>query len=41
MLTGNPPFYADDIQTMYKLILNGKVYYPKSMSEDAKLLLEV
>ena len=41
MITGNPPFYSDDIQVMYKMIMNGKVYYPKDMGKEVRNLLEV
>lgn len=41
MLTGNPPFYSDEVQVMYRLIMSGKVYFPKDISKEAKSLLEV
>lgn len=41
MLTGSPPFYSDDIQIMYRLIMSAKVVYPKTIDVNAKNLIEV
>lgn len=36
MLTGEPPFYSDDIPTMYKNIKEGVLKFPPKISEEAK-----
>lgn len=41
MLVGNPPFFSEDIQMVYKMILNGKIDFPISLGKDLKNLLEV
>jgi len=39
MLTGLPPFYAQDIQTMYNKIMTAKLEFPDYISPDACSLL--
>ena len=41
MLTGNPPYYADDIPTLYKNIAEGNLTFPNDLNPNAKDLLEV
>lgn len=41
MLTGNPPYYADDIPTLYKNIAEGNLTFTSDVSADAKDLLRV
>ena len=41
MLTGNPPYYADDIPTLYKNITEGNLSFPSDISIDARDLLKV
>lgn len=41
MVAGNPPFYSDEIQIVYRMIMNGKVQYPRSLSKVVVSLLEV
>lgn len=41
MLTGEPPFYSDDIPTMYKNIKEGVLKFPKNLSEDSKNCIKV
>ena len=41
MLTGNPPYYADDIPTLYKNIAEGNLTFPDDISFNARDLLEV
>ena len=41
MLTGNPPYYADNIPTLYKNIAKGNLTYPEDVSPNARDLLEV
>lgn len=36
MLTGEPPFYSDDLPTMYKNIKEGTLKFPPRISEEAK-----
>ena len=36
MLTGEPPYYDDDIPNMYKKIKEGNLSYPKNISKKAK-----
>jgi serine/threonine protein kinase len=40
MLTGLPPFYAQNVNVMYQKILSGELRFPNYISEDAKSLLE-
>lgn len=40
MLTGLPPFYSQDVQQMYQKIISAKLQIPKTVSDDAKDLLE-
>lgn len=40
MLTGLPPFYAQNVNVMYQKILSGELRFPAYISEDAKSLLE-
>lgn len=39
MLTGMPPFYSQDVEDMYKKILNAKVNFPKYFTEEAKSII--
>ncbi len=41
MITGNPPFYSDEIQIMFRYIMNGKVDFPKDINKETKSLIEV
>ena len=41
LMVGLPPFYDDDMRTMYKNIAYGKLKYPKYISLQAKSLLKV
>ena len=41
MLTGEPPYYSDDIPTMYKNIKDGNLKMPANLSDDAKSLMKV
>jgi protein kinase A len=36
MIVGQPPFYDDDLSQCYKKILEGQIYYPETMSPEAK-----
>jgi serine/threonine protein kinase len=36
MLSGDPPYYHDDIPTMYKNIKEGNLNFPKNVSPRAK-----
>ncbi|EGR29479.1 protein kinase domain protein [Ichthyophthirius multifiliis] len=36
MLTGDPPYYDDDIPTMYKKIKEGNLHYPSFVSQAAR-----
>lgn len=40
MLTGLPPFYAEDVHQMYQQIMTAKLKIPSSVSSDAADLLE-
>lgn len=40
MLTGLPPFYAQNVNVMYTKILSGELKFPAYISENAKSLLE-
>jgi len=40
MLTGLPPFYAQNVNVMYTKILSGELKFPTYISENAKSLLE-
>jgi len=40
MLTGLPPFYAQNVNVMYQKILSGELRFPAHISEEAKSLLE-
>lgn len=37
---GEPPFYSDDIPTIYKNIKNGKLTFPSNLSSDIKNLIK-
>lgn len=39
MLTGEPPYYSEDIQKIYENIRGGKLKFPGYMSEEAKNLI--
>ena len=41
LLTGYSPFYNRDKQTMFKQIVNNEVYFPSSISENARSLINV
>lgn len=41
LLVGIPPFYDDDIDTMYKNIAFGKLKVPKYVSTEARTVLKV
>ena len=41
MLIGMPPYYSDDIPSLYKLIQDARLSIPKNISEEAKSLLKV
>jgi serine/threonine protein kinase len=36
MIVGIPPFYSDDVQTMYKNILKEDLVIPEVLSEEAQ-----
>eukprot|EP01111_Echinosteliopsis_oligospora_P001109 TRINITY_DN1149_c0_g1_i1.p1 TRINITY_DN1149_c0_g1~~TRINITY_DN1149_c0_g1_i1.p1 ORF type:complete len:463 (-),score=105.15 TRINITY_DN1149_c0_g1_i1:116-1378(-) len=40
MLTGLPPFYAQNVNVMYQKILGSELRFPSFISEDAKSILE-
>lgn len=40
MLTGLPPFYAQNVNVMYTKILSGELKFPSYISDNAKALLE-
>jgi len=40
MLTGLPPFYSQDVQQMYQKIMTAKLQIPKTVSDEARDLLE-
>ena len=39
MLVGEPPYFSEDIHTLYSNINNARLTFPKSVSPDAKSLL--
>jgi serum/glucocorticoid-regulated kinase 2 len=39
MLTGDPPYYHDDIPTMYKNIKEGNLKFPNNISTKAKEII--
>jgi len=39
MLTGLPPYYDDDIPTMYRRIKQGRLKFPSNISEAAQDLI--
>lgn len=39
MLIGEPPYFSDDIETLYSNIQYGKLTFPKTVSQKAKSLL--
>jgi serum/glucocorticoid-regulated kinase 2 len=41
MLVGEPPFYSDDIPTMYKNIREGVLRLPRNLSEECKNCIRV
>ena len=41
MVTGDPPYYNDDIPTMYKNIKEGILNFPSHVSENCKHLIRV
>ena len=41
MLTGLPPFYNQDVQQMYRLILTARLSFPPYMSENARSLVQL
>jgi len=41
MLTGEPPYYSDDIPTMYKNIREGQLKFPKNLTEECKNVIKV
>lgn len=41
MVTGNPPFYADDLQSMYKNIEEAELEFPEGLSEELQSLIKV
>ena len=41
MLTGEPPYFNEDIPTMYKNIKNGKLSLPEHLHKDTKNFLKV
>jgi len=40
MLNGLPPFYSQDVQTMYTKIMTAKLEIPEGISPEAALLLQ-
>lgn len=38
-LIGEPPYFSDDIPTLYRNIKEGKLKFPKNISENAKSLI--
>lgn len=40
MMTGLPPFYAQNVNVMYQKILSGELRFPQYITEEAKSLLE-
>lgn len=41
MLTGDPPYYNDDIPTMYKKIKEGNLTFPSYVSSKARNIINV
>ena len=41
MLVGEPPYYSDDIPTMYRNIKEGVLKFPKNLSEECKNCIRV
>lgn len=41
MIVGEPPYYSDDIPTMYRNIKEGNLKFPKNISDEAKNLIKV
>ncbi len=41
MVTGTPPFYADDLTSMYKNIEEAELAFPEELSESVKSLIRV
>jgi tRNA A-37 threonylcarbamoyl transferase component Bud32 len=39
LLTGNPPYFSDDIQELFKMINRGKFSFPRYVSSEAKDLM--
>jgi len=39
MTTGLPPFYSDNINTMYKKIMQNQITFPSNYSEKAQSLV--
>jgi serum/glucocorticoid-regulated kinase 2 len=39
MLTGNPPYYNDDLTMLYEGIKYGELDFPKGISSEAKDLI--
>mmetsp|Transcript_30449 Transcript_30449/g.30101 ORF Transcript_30449/g.30101 Transcript_30449/m.30101 type:complete len:345 (+) Transcript_30449:411-1445(+) len=40
MLTGQPPFYTEDVIVLYKRITNARIRFPNDISESAKDLIQ-
>jgi serine/threonine protein kinase len=40
-LVGEPPYYSDDLPSLFENIRQGKLKYPKHVSEDARSLISV
>jgi len=41
MVVGEPPYYSDDIPTMYKNIREGILKFPSHISDDCKNCIKV
>lgn len=41
MLVGSPPYYDDDLKTMYRNIDEGNLVFPCDISDDAQDLIRV
>ena len=41
MLTGDPPYYSDDIENIYSGIKGGMLRFPKGISETSKSFIRV
>lgn len=39
LLIGEPPYYSDDVPTLYRNIKEGKLKFPKNISQNAKSLI--